>query len=225
MKNYNFENIFDYIKIPKEQVLMCEIKESFHSLPIISIEARYEPSMLVQEKYNNITISDSGIKLTNINTVTNSCQLKVDKIETEIEKKKGDNMEKINNILNLYKTYQIKEIDRQCDEDVKFIRETSELAKVKDKLEKQAKKELEKLYPDKDYKEIENLIYISYECDDKTRKDIEERLNYRTEQLEKLEQKLDNVKALIDIAELFEQKMNILESYEIIDEDWKIKEW
>lgn len=168
----------------------------------------------------------SSIDYNPISTIAN-----IDEIKTKIkdlkisEESEGDNMEKIDNILNLYKRYQIKEIDRQCDEDVKFIKETSELAKVKDKLEKQSKKELEKLYPDKDYKEIEHLIYISYECDDKTRKDIAERLDYRTEQLEKLEQKLDNVKALIDIAETFEQKMEILRNYEIIDEDGKIKEW
>ena len=143
----------------------------------------------------------------------------------EMEKEKGDNMEKINNILNLYKEHQIREFDRQCNEDIEFIRKTSVLANVTEKLRKQAKKELEKLYPDKDYEDIKYYIYLGYENDKKTQEAINERLDYRKEQIEKLERNLDDIKALIAIAETFDEKMQILKNYEEIDEDGKIKSW
>ena len=143
----------------------------------------------------------------------------------EMEKEKGDNMEKINNILNLYKEHQIREFDRQCNEDIEFIRKTSVLANVTEKLRKQAKKELEKLYPDKDYEDIKYYIYLGYENDKKTQEAINERLDYRKEQIEKLERNLDDIKALIAIAETFDEKMQILKNYEVIDEDGKIKSW
>ena len=142
--------------------------------------------------------------------------------DKEMEKKKGDNMEKIDNILERYKKYQLKEIDRQCDEDIKFIRDTSDLAKIYDKLKTQAKKELIKLYPDKDYEEIENYIYISYENDNKCQKDINERVEYRDEKIGKIKQKIEDAKALIEIAETFEQKMEILKNYNIIDKEGRI---
>ena len=143
----------------------------------------------------------------------------------EMEKEKGDNMERINNILNLYKEHQIREFDRQCNEDIEFIRKTSVLANVTEKLRKQAKKELEKLYPDKDYEDIKYYIYLGYENDKKTQEAINERLDYRKEQIEKLERNLDDIKALIAIAETFDEKMQILKNYEVIDEGGKIKSW
>lgn len=145
--------------------------------------------------------------------------------DKEMEKKKGNNMEKIDNILNLYKEHQIREFDRQCDEDIEFIRKTSVLANVTEKLRKQAKKELEKLYPDKDYEDIKYYIYLGYENDKKTQEAINERVDYRKEQIEKLERNLDDIKALIAIAETFDEKMQILKNYEVIDEDGKIKSW
>ena len=145
--------------------------------------------------------------------------------QIELPIKEDDYMGKINNILEIYKKYQFKEIDREYDEDVSFIRKTSELANLKDKLEKQAKKELEKMYPNKDYKDIRHFIYINFENDEKIQQDINERLEYREEQLKKIDEKIKNVLALISITENFQQRMEILKNYEIIDEDGKIKEW
>lgn len=173
--------------------------------------------------YNNSTeyrpLQMKDISYTGTITIT------VDELEKKMEEWKGDNMERINNILNLYKEHQIREFDRQCNEDIEFIRKTSVLANVTEKLRKQAKKELEKLYPDKDYEDIKYYIYLGYENDKKTQEAINERLDYRKEQIEKLERNLDDIKALIAIAETFDEKMQILKNYEVIDEDGKIKSW
>lgn len=176
-------------------------------------------------EYQPLQIKD----ISSTGTATMTVDEKLEELEKKLEKKmeewKGDNMEKINNILNLYKEHQIREIDRQCDEDIEFIRKTSVLANVTEKLKKQAKKELEKLYPDKDYEDIKYYIYLGYENDEKTQKAINERVDYRKEQIEKLERNLDDIKALIAIAETFDEKMQILKNYEVIDEDGKIKSW
>lgn len=139
-------------------------------------------------------------------------EIKKDKKESE-----NNNMEKINEILNLYKRNQMKEIDRQCDEDIKFIRETSDLAKIANKLKAQALKELNKLYPNKENKD--KLIDIFYNNTSETQKEIDKRIEDREEEYKKLNEKIDSVKALIAIAETFEQKMQILKNYEIINKE------
>lgn len=174
-------------------------------------------------KVTNFSIDSSGTSIVDTDTTSRHDAIK-NKIK-EMGKEKGDNMERINNILNLYKEHQIREFDRQCDEDIEFIRKTSVLANVTEKLRKQAKKELEKLYPDKDYEDIKYYIYLGYENDKKTQEAINERVDYRKEQIEKLERNLDDIKALIAIAETFDEKMQILKNYEVIDEDGKIKSW
>lgn len=174
-------------------------------------------------KITNFSIDSSGTSIVDTDTTSRHDVIK-NKIK-EMGKEKGDNMERINNILNLYKEHQIREFDRQCDEDIEFIRKTSVLANVTEKLRKQAKKELEKLYPDKDYEDIKYYIYLGYENDKKTQEAINERVDYRKEQIEKLERNLDDIKALIAIAETFDEKMQILKNYEVIDEDGKIKSW
>ena len=137
----------------------------------------------------------------------------------------------IADILERYKKHQIRLIDDNCDNDIKFIRESSELTKIAYKLETQAKKELKKLYsdnPDKIEeidKNIHNFIYIAAQETPKDREKIEEVYECREAQLKGLIEKIEDVTALISIAETFEEKKEVLENYGIIDGEGKIKSW
>ena len=225
MKNDDLKNIFDYIKIPRDKIINFEINQSYDSVPTMSIEAVYEPSILVKAKSNNIEISCSGIKLTssvvdNINSNTITVSERIDKLDKKMKEWKGDNMGKIDNILERYKKYQIEKIDMEKDNDIEFVRKTSQIGQLAEKLQKQAEKELKKLYPDR--KNAQKLIAIFFENTDETQEAIEKIIEDRNNQIGNLERKLDDIKALIAIAETFEQKMEILKNYNIIDEEGKI---
>ena len=55
-------------------------------------------------------------------------------------------MGEIDNILEIYRKKTLSKIDFDCDNDIKFIRETSDLYLMLEKLRKQAEKEFTKLY-------------------------------------------------------------------------------
>lgn len=138
----------------------------------------------------------------------------------EMGKEKGDNMEKIDNILERYKKYQIDFINADTETNIALIRENSEIGKLVKKIKKQFAKEIEKLYPEE--KNKENLIDIKYVDTEDLRKEIDEETeNYNT-RIEALNSDLADAKALIEIAETFEQKMEILKNYNIIDKEGRI---
>ena len=151
--------------------------------------------------------------------------------ETFVSDKQDVPKSEITDILERYKKYQIKLIDTNCDDDIKFIRESSELTKIAYKLETQAKKELKKLYsdnPDK-IKEIDeninHFIYIAAQETPEDRKELEEIYEYREIELKNLNEKIKDVTALISIAKTFEEKIKVLENYGIIDDEGKIRSW
>lgn len=138
----------------------------------------------------------------------------------EMGKEKGDNMEKIDNILERYKKYQIDFIDADTETNIALIRENSEIGKLVKKIKKQFVKEIEKLYPEE--KNKENLIHIKYVDIEDLRKEIDEEIENRNTRIEALNSDLADAKALIEIAETFEQKMEILKNYNIIDKEGRI---
>lgn len=135
------------------------------------------------------------------------------------------NEEAINTILDRYKKYQIQHIDTETENNINFMRDTSDLAKIYKKLKEQSKKELMKLYPDIDYSLIESLIYISYDNDAKMRKDIDKIIEDRDEAIEEINNRITDVKALINLADSYYEKMEILKNYGIVDSEGKIKSW
>lgn len=140
--------------------------------------------------------------------------------DKEMGKKKGDNMEKIDNILERYKKYQIDFINADAETNIALIRENSEIGKLVKKIKKQFVKEIEKLYPEE--KNKENLIDIKYVDTEDLRKEIDEEIENHNTRIEALNSDLADAKALIEIAETFEQKMEILKNYNIIDKEGRI---
>lgn len=128
----------------------------------------------------------------------------------------------IDYILERYKRYQIARIDKQKDDDIDFIRESSDVGKIVNKLKTQAERELNKIYPDGTKKKIISIFFGNTE---KMQEDIDKILEARELQLEKLVKEIEDARALIQLANLFEEKMKILENYNIIDGEGKIKSW
>lgn len=163
-------------------------------------------------------IIDGNVFIRDTSTTSRYDEIK-NKIK-EMGKEKGDNMEKIDNILERYKKYQIDFINADTETNIALIRENSEIGKLVKKIKKQFVKEIEKLYPEE--KNKENLIDIKYVDTEDLRKEIDEEIENHNTRIEVLNSDLADAKALIEIAETFEQKMEILKNYNIIDEEGKI---
>lgn len=141
-----------------------------------------------------------------------------------ITENKGDkNMDKIEKILEIYRKKLMAKIDFDCDNDIKFIRETSDLYLMLEKLKKQAEKEFCKIYPNID--NPQDYFYIDIKATPQINEQVERRIQERDEEIDKLNKNIEEVKSLLAIADTFEQKMEILRNYEIVDEIGRIKEW
>lgn len=192
MKNCNLKSILDYIKIPRDEIITCEISSNANSKPIISIEANYSPSYLLKN-------------------------------ELKTENKGDKNMDKIDNLLEIYRKKSMAKIDFDCDNDIKFIRETSDLYLMLEKLRKQAEEEFCKIYPNID--NPQDYFYINIKATPQIDEQVERRIQERDEEIDRLNKIIEEAKSLLAIADLFEEKMDILKSYEIVDEIGRIKEW
>ena len=136
----------------------------------------------------------------------------------------GDkNMDKIDNLLEIYRKKSMAKIDFDCDNDIKFIRETSDLYLMLEKLKKQAEKEFCKIYLNID--NPQDYFYINIKATPQIDEQVEKRIQERDEEIDKLNKNIEEAKSLLAIADLFEEKMDILKSYEIVDEIGRIKEW
>lgn len=123
----------------------------------------------------------------------------------------------ITDILEIYRKEAIKYIDEITDKKIQDVRKSSELGKIFEKVFNQSQKEIKNAYPD-NYEIMKNKIYISFENDDVTQREIDDLIEIRNKQIEDHDEKIKKVKALLAIAETYEQKIQILKNYEILDE-------
>lgn len=130
-------------------------------------------------------------------------------------KKEGNNMEEI---LKIYKENKIIKLRKEQDKLFEEIRENSELGKIAQKLKKQAEKELEKNIPN--YKK--EMIYIGFgNTEDMIKK--EDELNSQfNEKRDEIEKELEEIKALISETTTYEQKIDILKAYNVLDKNGKL---
>ena len=133
-------------------------------------------------------------------------------------KKGNDNMEEI---LEIYSKYQIKKIDEEVDKEIDKTIQESKLGKIANKFKKEIDKELEKIF--ENYNKEEKIISLKVEADDQTNKKIDEIIEKGEKRKKELKNKINEAKALLNITETYEQKTKILYSYNIIDENGKIK--
>ena len=138
--------------------------------------------------------------------------------ETLWYKNDYNNKSAIDEILEIYRKDMIKMIDETCDENIKEIRENSELGQIFTKVLEYSQKKIKETYPE-NFEKMKDKIYIGFDNDDKTQREIEEEMEEREQAIESLDDTLKDVKALLNIAETYEQKIDILKRYEILDED------
>lgn len=147
--------------------------------------------------------------------------LKWQKGKKENKENKGDkNMDDLEVILQKYKKYQIDFIDAETETNLANLREKSKIGKLVKKIKEQFIKEIEKIYPEE--KNIENFVSISYVDTKDLREKIDEEIELHDIQIESLNSDIDDARALLKIAETYEQKMQILKNYNIIDEEGRI---
>lgn len=138
--------------------------------------------------------------------------------KNEKENKKGNvDMEEI---LKIYENNQFKKIDKEKAGKIEKIRNESEIGKIVSNLKKQADKELSKII--EDYDKNENIINIDFELDPITKKKTHKIVDEAFDKIGNLKNKIEEVKSLLNIAENYEQKIEILKNYEILDEKGKI---
>ena len=132
-----------------------------------------------------------------------------------------DNMEEI---LKIYEKNQKDKLEKEGCEKIDKILKESKLGKIAKKLQKEADKELEVIF--EDYKK-NGKKYINIEVDFCHDEEIllkkEEIYRNIDEKETNLRNKIEEVKAILNITETYKQKMEILFSYEIIDKNGKIK--
>lgn len=124
----------------------------------------------------------------------------------------------VTEILEIYRKDAIKMIDATADKNIAEIRKKSKLGQIFEKVLKYSEKQLKDAYPD-NFEIAKNFIYISFDNDGKMQKQIDEEIQKRNEAIESLDEALRDVKALLSIAETYEQKIDILKRYEILDKD------
>ncbi len=183
---------FNYIKIPKDDIIEFSFEQDCGGMPLADIQ-------FVCDKNNLIYNKKEGDNM----------------FMEKVENNKQDSIDKI---LEIYRKDVIKMIDATADENIAEIRKKSKLGQIFEKVLKYSEKQIKDAFPD-NYEIAKNLIYISFDNDGKMQRQIDEEISKRNESIEKLDEVLKEVRALLDITETYEQKMDILKRYEILDKD------
>lgn len=121
-------------------------------------------------------------------------------------------------LLSMYRKEKIAEIDIGADKAIQKAREQSKLGKIYNKILKYAEKELKDAYKN-EYEKIEHKIYIAFDNEEETQKNIDKIIEARNEHIEEVDEKLKRIKALLTLTENYEQKIDVLKRYGILDED------
>lgn len=141
-------------------------------------------------------------------------------IVDDINREKGKNIENFEKILDRYKQYQIDFINADTETNIALIIEQSETEKIINKFKKQLIDELNKKYPNDEYKTDDIKI------DFKFPKELEEKIENENEMhntlIEVLESDINDAKLLLNAAQTYEQKMEILKNYKILDDEGRI---
>ena len=162
--------------------------------------------------WNNSDIEENA---KNNDVVENSDDLDSKDTTTEEENNMKDN------ILNLWKTQEIQKIKSQFDKQKKTIMEKDELYKITAEYIDKAKQIIEDEDFNYDLRHMTECIESHLDRD--VQKEIEilnDKFSSMTKDVNKL---VEEVKAQLEMAETYDQKINILKAYDILDFNGKIK--
>lgn len=122
-------------------------------------------------------------------------------------------------ILEIYEKYQRIKIKEKTEKEIQEIEENSPEYKIIKKYEEKMKQELGKIYEEEFVKEKinSNIIYSQ-----KTLKQKEEIYMIVEKQRDELDKKIKEIESLLELAENYEQRVEILKAYKVINEDGTI---
>lgn len=136
------------------------------------------------------------------------------------KEKEGKNMENFEKILDRYEQYQIDFINADTETNIALIIEQSETEKIINKFKKQLIDELNKKYPNDEYKTDD--IKIDFKFPKELEEKIEDESEMHNTLIEVLESDINDAKLLLNAAQTYEQKMEILKNYKILDDEGRI---
>lgn len=129
------------------------------------------------------------------------------------ERREENKMADTRKILNIYEDIETLKIRKKYDEKCENVESESTESKIAKKVREYAQKELKKAFLNYD----ESIITVTFKFTDETRTKIEEVHKEGRKEQEKLDEKIQEINAILEMAETFEQKMQILLAYDVID--------
>lgn len=143
-------------------------------------------------------------------------------LKENLKEKGKKKMSDFDKILNLYEDIETDRIKKSYFKEYEKILNESAEAKIAKKVEEYALKELKKVFPDYDETK-QNIIVVDWNNSDETKKTIEELEKKRKEEAKKADKIIQEARALLELAENYEQKVEILKAYGILDEKGVLK--
>ena len=137
--------------------------------------------------------------------------------ESQIKtKSNGDKKEM--KILDIYERKQIEMLNNYINKKSKEIIKNSVENKIKEKYYKKINEELMKECPSV-FDEEFTSVYIEINSSKETKEKMQDLEKENNEKFDELKEKIKEIKALLDIAENYEQKISILKAYKIINKN------
>lgn len=133
------------------------------------------------------------------------------------EKRKEENkMADTNKILYVYEDIESIKIREHYDNKIQETEKESGEAKIAQKVREFALKELKKAFPDYDETK-QRIIVVDYDLQEQTKKTIEDLNKERRKDLTRLDERLQEIKAMLELAQTFDEKMKVLKAYDVVD--------
>ena len=189
------DNSWDYVVLPKNEIRSLEVKHEYSEMPTWEIES-IDPYLIREED--------------------------LEKAFQKQDRKEENKMADTRKILNIYEDIEIVKIRKKYDEKCEKVESESVESKIAKKVREYAQKELKKAFPDYDESK-ESIITVTFKITDETRIKIEELHKERRKEQEKLDKKIQEINAILEMAETFEQKMQTLLAYDVVDDKGVMK--
>lgn len=183
------DNTWDYVVLPKNKIRSLDVKHGYSEMPMWEIES-INPFLIREED--------------------------LEKVFPKQDRKEENKMADTRKILNIYEDIEIVKIRKKYDEKCEKVESESVESKIAKKVREYAQKELKKAFPNYDESK-ESIITVTFNITDETRTKIEELHKERRKEQKELDEKIQEINAILEIAETFEQKMQTLLAYDVVD--------
>lgn len=183
------DNSWDYVVLPKNKIRSLDVKHGYSEMPMWEIES-INPFLIREED--------------------------LEKVFPKQDRKEENKMADARKILNIYEDIEIVKIRKKYDEKCEKVESESVESKIAKKVREYAQKELKKAFPNYDESK-ESIITVTFNITDETRTKIEELHKERRKEQKELDEKIQEINAILEIAETFEQKMQTLLAYDVVD--------